>query len=108
MFSSMNSTAASGCCRKRAYMAITIPGVQNPHWLPCSSAMRRCRGCTPVRREPIPSTVVTAQPSIEARGARQALTAMCRGLPSAASHTETITVQAPQPPWNGQGAVGVG
>lgn len=46
----------------------------------------------------VPSTVVTAQPSMEARGARQALTAMCRGLRAAGSHTETITVQAPQPP----------
>ena len=42
--------------------------------------------------------VVTAHPSMEASGARQALTAMCRGLRAAGSQAETITVQAPQPP----------
>lgn len=57
MFSSMNSAAASGCCRKSVYMAITMPGVQNPHCDPCSSAMRRCSGWTPSRMEPIPGGV---------------------------------------------------
>ena len=79
-----------------------MPGVQKPHWLPCSSARRCWTMCTPDRLFPIPSTVVTWHESTEQSGARQAFTATCSIpwlFPSGPRRTEeTITVQAPQPP----------
>ena len=41
--------------RRRAYMAMTKPGVQKPHWLPCSVANRCCTGCRPALRLPTPA-----------------------------------------------------
>ena len=77
---------------------MTIPGVQKPHCEPCISHIRCCTGCRPVRVEPMPSTVVTAHQSAAQRGIRHALTEAWRTLPEAASHEETMTVHAPQPP----------
>jgi hypothetical protein len=54
--------------------AITIPGVQNPHWEPWSSAIRFWTGCNPFLILPIPSTVITCVPSTEISGAIHAFT----------------------------------
>ena len=65
-----------GRVRSRAYMDMTIPGVQKPHCEPCALAMRSCTGCSRVLVEPMPSTVVTASPCIAHTGARHAFTAI--------------------------------
>jgi hypothetical protein len=57
------------------YIDMTIPGVQKPHCDPWASAILFCTGCSFVLVLPIPSTVVTASPCIEATGAKQALIA---------------------------------
>lgn len=88
--SSISSSDGSPWFRKRAYKlyeavrvayrlsgpavrTITIPGVQNPHWLPLLFAIRSCTGCGCLAL-PIPSTVMTCLPSTLTNGARQALT----------------------------------
>ena len=60
---------------RKAYAAMTKPGVQNPHWEPWASASLRCSGWRIVSGEPRPSTVTTEQWSREASGARHAFTA---------------------------------
>ncbi len=79
-------------------MAITMPGVQNPHCEPCISVIRCCTGWSFERVEPIPSTVVTAHQCAAQSGMRQAFTAVWRTAPVNTSNDEIITVHAPQPP----------
>ena len=52
---------------------ITMPGVQNPHWLPFPFAILSWTGCG-FLVFPIPSTVMTCLPSTLINGARHALT----------------------------------
>jgi hypothetical protein len=52
---------------------MTIPGVQNPHWLPFPLAILSWTGCG-FLVFPMPSTVMTCLPSTLSSGARQALT----------------------------------
>ena len=52
---------------------MTIPGVQNPHWLPLPTAIR-CWTAWGFFTSPIPSTVMTCLPSMLTNGAMQALT----------------------------------
>lgn len=59
--------------RRRAYMAMTMPGVQKPHCAPCDLARRSCTGCI-APEWPMPSTVMTWQPSTAIRGVMQELT----------------------------------
>lgn len=47
---------------RRAYIDMTIPGVQNPHCDPWALAILSWTGCNLSRTFPIPSTVVTASP----------------------------------------------
>ena len=99
MESSIWLAVGRGLLRRNVYSAITMPGVQKPHWLPCILAMRSWTGCKPPaprRVPPMPSTVVTAQESTEHSGARQALTERWTTRPC--SNELTMTVQAPQPP----------
>lgn len=71
--SSTSSSDGPTLLRSRAYKDMTMPGVQNPHWLPLPLAMRSCAGCGRLTL-PIPSTVITCFPSTLTRGARHAFT----------------------------------
>ena len=64
-----------GMLRNKAYIDMTIPGVQNPHCDPCAMAIRSCTGCNLVFVLPIPSTVVTAKPCTAHTGVKHALIA---------------------------------
>ena len=55
--------------RIRVYILITIPGVQNPHWLPWFFTIASWTLWSLDWVDPIPSTVVTAQRCIEHIGA---------------------------------------
>lgn len=52
------------------YMVITMPELQNPHWVPLCDARAVCNGLYAVLRPPMPSMVVTVHPSMEHRGRR--------------------------------------
>lgn len=64
-----------GMLRKRAYMDMTIPGVQKPHCDPWDFAIRSCTGWSRVRVLPMPSTVVTAIPWTAQTGVKHAFAA---------------------------------
>ena len=68
--------------------AITMPGVQNPHWSPCSARNARCTGCIASGPSPLarPSTVCTARPSACA----------ARSVHDFTDCPSSRTVQAPQ------------
>eukprot|EP00041_Stephanoeca_diplocostata_P033967 m.1137871 g.1137871 ORF g.1137871 m.1137871 type:complete len:388 (+) comp24437_c1_seq4:2946-4109(+) len=97
--SSMSTAVGFGLCCNNAYIDMTMPGVQNPHCDPCPSASSFCIVWrVPLRTDPIPSTVVTAAPSTEHSGARQALTDFATTVFVLQSNCRTVTVHAPQPP----------
>mmetsp|Transcript_75907 Transcript_75907/g.158287 ORF Transcript_75907/g.158287 Transcript_75907/m.158287 type:complete len:208 (+) Transcript_75907:3455-4078(+) len=82
----------------KAYMFITQPGVQKPHWEPLPAAMADWMGWKPLSLQPMPWVVMMWQPSTAQRRRRQLLmgtssTDFVEGLkrPSA-------TVQMPHPP----------
>lgn len=72
---SMSFIVGLGKFLSSVYIDITIPGVQKPHCEPWASAILFCTGCGFVLVLPMPSTVVTASPCMEATGAKHALTA---------------------------------
>lgn len=101
----MSSREGVGWFLSRAYMDITIPGVQKPHWEPWILAIRSyaqegwrrvsqfcfpprlrplsrltCTGWILVLELPRPSTVVTAAPCSWQMGSRQALAEECLTL----------------------------
>jgi len=82
--------------RSSEYIAMTCPGVQNPHCVPLHAAMRSCTGWRPFFEEPIPSVVVMAAPSHNKIGRMHALTLENDGLPPL--NVVIITLHAPQPP----------
>lgn len=71
--SSTSCSVGASVLRRRAYKLMTIPGVQNPHWLPFPFAIRSCAGCGRLTF-PIPSTVMTCLPSTLTSGAKHAFT----------------------------------
>jgi hypothetical protein len=91
-----SSIGVAGACpgeSRRAYSAMTTPGVQKPHCVAWPVAMHSCTA-RPASVRAAPSTVVTQRPSTLASGVRHATTGR-RWLPSG---SEITTVQEPQAP----------
>jgi hypothetical protein len=95
---SISALLGSASLRSSEYIDMTNPGVQKPHCEPWKSASFCWTGWSLLRVEPIPSTVITWQPSMAQTGAMQAFTERCTTLFFALSKDDTDTVHAPQPP----------
>jgi hypothetical protein len=82
----ISASFGAGFLSSNAAAAMTMPGVQKPHWIACSATIACCTGCDRSRLNP--SIVVIRRPS--------ASPIVIRQLRSASP--STWTMQAPQSP----------
>lgn len=85
------NAAYTGCkrckCYRYLYIDMTIPGLQNPHWLPFKSANCDWTGWYPSFLPPIPSMVISSLPWQANKGSRHCFINHKLLQPSAFSNT---------------------